>query len=281
MKMSVLLLGDENLTFSGCLLQQMRKMCSPLFQLRIHHFLFSVAKAAKAVCLSSGLFRVLWASPALAEGLGFVLPFPTIDFPALATFCQVSRVPQQDSQLDLSQYGNWQPMIHPHEPIDKDMLSLLLQTLQFHALSLERIQSPQREPVNFLRIPQTLFQYDLNVLGHVNDLFHFDLKNTAGVAVPCVRLTLKYDPRITGWRGEGAPPSFAKTGKNRGGEAAAAANGGAEEGNRRRPFNSFHQPEKRLEAPQQPEVKARPAAKLGLRVRRRYCTTSTFAYGDF
>ncbi|KAL8451200.1 hypothetical protein Emag_002838 [Eimeria magna] len=340
----VLVLGDENLTFSGCLLQQLRNeglnpkitdevvsrgaaltneglqimfglsfsqmkmdffgakfdqvisvlpglaflgcpdfipFASPLFQLRLHHFLFSVAKAAKAVCLNSGRFRVLWASQALAEALGFALPFPSIDFAALATFCQVSRVPQQDTQLDLSQYGNWQPMIHPHEPIDKDMLSLLLQTLQFHTLSLERTQSPQREPVNFLRIPQSLFQFDLNILSHVNDLFHFDLKNKAGAVVPCVRLTLKYDPRITGWRGEGAPQAFTKAGKNRGGEAAAAAAGGFEEGNRKRPFGSFHQPEKRHEVPQPTEIKARPAPKMSLRVRRRYCTTSTFAYGDF
>ncbi|KAL8272097.1 hypothetical protein Esti_003940 [Eimeria stiedai] len=241
------------LAFLGC--PEFIPFASPLFQLRLHHFLFSVAKAAKAVCLNSGRFRVLWASQALAEALGFALPFPNIDFAALATFCQVSRVPQQDTQLDLSQYGNWQPMIHPHEPIDKDMLSLLLQTLQFHTLSLERTQSPQREPVNFLRIPQSLFQFDLNVLSHVNDLFHFDLKNKAGVVVPCLRLTLKYDPRITGWRGEGAPPAFTKP------EAAAAAAGGFEEGNRKRPFGSFHQPEKR-HVSQPTEVKARSAPKM-------------------
>ncbi|CDI82773.1 hypothetical protein, conserved, partial [Eimeria acervulina] len=115
---------------------------SPLFQLRLHHFIFSY-------------------------------------FAALATFCQITRTPQNDTPLDLAQYGNWQPMIHPHEPIDKDRLSLLLQTLQFHTLSLERSQATQRDPVNFLRIPQTLFQFDLRVLPNVNDLFIFNLMSKA------------------------------------------------------------------------------------------------------
>lgn len=159
---------------------------------------------------------------------------------------------------------------------------MLLQTLQFHALSLERVQSPQREAVNFLRIPQTLFNFDLNTLSHVNDIFHFNLQAANGALVPCLRLTLKYDPRITGWRGEGAPPAHPKTGKNRGGESAAAGPGGFEDGNnRKRPFASFHPPEKRHEPSLPTEAKARPPSKIGLRLRRRYLGTSTFAYGDF
>ncbi|KAL8449492.1 hypothetical protein Emed_003143 [Eimeria media] len=270
--MLVLVLGDENLTFSGCLLQQLRNEgLNPKITEEV---------VSRGAALTNEGLQVMFGLSFSQMKMDFfgakfdqvisVLPglaFLGIDFAALATFCQVSRVPQQDTQLDLSQYGNWQPMIHPHEPIDKDMLSLLLQTLQFHTLSLERTQSPQREPVNFLRIPQSLFQFDLNILSHVNDLFHFDLKNKAGVIVPCVRLTLKYDPRITGWRGEGAPPAFTKTNKNRGGgEAAAAAGGGFEENNRKRPFGTFHQPEKRHEVPQPTEVKARPAPKMYAKV---------------
>ncbi|CDJ44892.1 hypothetical protein, conserved, partial [Eimeria tenella] len=138
--------------------------------------------------------------------------------------------------LDLTQYGNWQPMIHPHEPIDEDKLSLILQTLQFHTLSLERSQGNQRDPVNFLRIPQSLFQFDLRVLPNVNNLFIFDLKDKNEKSVSCLKLTLKYDPRITGWRGEGAPPVHPKGGKSRGAEPAGAAPGpgGLEEGNRKR-----------------------------------------------
>lgn len=354
--MSVLLLGDENLTFAGCLLQQMRfkgldpkltvavtlsaehvkddvvtraaalgnegvsvlfgasplqvkseglhakyqevvavlpglafqgcpdfiPFSSPLFQLRLHHYLFAAAKAARAVCFQQGRFRVLWSSQTLAEGLGFEPPFPSVDFGALATFCQITRIAQEDTPLDLAQYGNWQPLIHPHEPIDEDKLSLLLQTLQFHTLSMERVQSPQREPVNFLRIPQSLFQYDLRSLAHVNDLFVFDLINKKGEVINCMKLTLKYDPRITGWRGEGAPPPHSKSGKNRGGgDNAPAGPAGFEEGSRKRPFAPFLQADKKHDPSQPPEAKARPTPKLTLRVRRRYCTTSSFAYGDF
>lgn len=191
--MSVLLLGDENLSFAGCLLQQLRgeglnprltvavtlaaennkpevleraealrglgfrvlfgaalrgdwkaetqpnqkyneviavlpglafQGCpefiafgSPLFQLRLHHFLFAVAKTAKATAAPTARLRVLWPSQTLADGLGFKIPFPSIDFASLATFCLISRLPQQDTPLDLALYGSWQPMIHPHETI--------------------------------------------------------------------------------------------------------------------------------------------------------------------
>ena len=52
--------------------------------------------------------------------------------------------------------------------------------------------------MNFLRIPQTLFQFDLRVLPHVNDLFLFNLTTNVNKVVNCLKLTLKYDPRITG-----------------------------------------------------------------------------------
>ncbi|XP_026193713.1 uncharacterized protein LOC34622120 [Cyclospora cayetanensis] len=158
------------------------------------------------------------------------------NYPQEEVLQRASTLGAEGTPLDLALYGNWQPMIHPHEHIEEEKLSLLLQTLQFHTLSLERTQAPQREPVNFLRIPQSLFQFDLRILPHVNDLFLFNLPNKAGQVVNCLKLTLKYDPRITGWRGEGAPPTHPKVGKSRGGEplGVPAGPGGFEEGNRKR-----------------------------------------------
>ncbi|KJP85488.1 hypothetical protein AK88_04884 [Plasmodium fragile] len=55
---------------------------------------------------------------------------------------------------------------------------------------------------NVLKIPPQVFDYPIEKLGHVNECFLFKLYSVNSKSVLISRLTLKYDPRISGWKGD-------------------------------------------------------------------------------
>lgn len=67
-------------------------MASALFQLRLHHYLFSVVKSVKSISAPGAVLRVLY--PNFAENAPQTVA--SIDFNALAVFCQIQRTPQLD-----------------------------------------------------------------------------------------------------------------------------------------------------------------------------------------
>ncbi|ETW43276.1 hypothetical protein PFNF135_02189 [Plasmodium falciparum NF135/5.C10] len=55
---------------------------------------------------------------------------------------------------------------------------------------------------NVLKIPPQVFDYPIEKLGHVNECFLFKLYSINSKSILISRLTLKYDPRISGWKGD-------------------------------------------------------------------------------
>ncbi|CAG9472150.1 unnamed protein product [Plasmodium vivax] len=70
----------------------------------------------------------------------------------------------------------------------------------------ENEQSKEKEndpdEYNVLKIPPQVFDYPIEKLGHVNECFLFKLYSANSKSVLISRLTLKYDPRISGWKGD-------------------------------------------------------------------------------
>ncbi|GAW83464.1 hypothetical protein, conserved [Plasmodium gonderi] len=67
-------------------------------------------------------------------------------------------------------------------------------------LSKEKADDP--DEYNVLKIPPQVFEYPIEKLGHVNECFLFKLYSINSKSVLISRLTLKYDPRISGWKGD-------------------------------------------------------------------------------
>eukprot|EP00366_Plasmodium_knowlesi_P004657 XP_002262155.1 hypothetical protein, conserved in Plasmodium species [Plasmodium knowlesi strain H] len=67
-------------------------------------------------------------------------------------------------------------------------------------LNKEKEDNP--DEYNVLKIPPQVFDYPIEKLGHVNECFLFKLYSVNSKSVLISRLTLKYDPRISGWKGD-------------------------------------------------------------------------------
>ncbi|SBS98162.1 conserved Plasmodium protein, unknown function [Plasmodium ovale curtisi] len=78
------------------------------------------------------------------------------------------------------------------------------QNTQIQSLSEQMNEKEEEDPdeYNVLKIPPQVFDYPIEKLGHVNECFLFKLYSVNSKSVLISRLTLKYDPRISGWKGD-------------------------------------------------------------------------------
>ncbi|PFH36196.1 hypothetical protein BESB_043880 [Besnoitia besnoiti] len=150
-------------------------------------------------------------TPACLQG------FPMIQFDKLAKFCAMTRAPMRDLRLDLRLFGAWAPSVHRHEAPDGDQAAQLfdgikekrapwLSRLVFHSLLFQeeaKESGAHAEEFNILRVPASVMKFSREVLPHVNELFLFKLFGCDSTSVTISKLSLKYDPRIAGWRGQG------------------------------------------------------------------------------
>ncbi|CBZ50555.1 conserved hypothetical protein [Neospora caninum Liverpool] len=144
--------------------------------------------------------------------------FPMIDMDKLAKFCSIQRPLNQDYRLPLSSFGAWRPMVHRHESPENGVSGTLfegveektapwLERLVFYAFRHQedgkKEEGANPEDYNILRVPSSVMQYSRERLPHVNELFLFKLFGARSVSLLVSKLSLKYDPRIAGWRGQG------------------------------------------------------------------------------
>lgn len=204
---------------------------SALFQLRIHLYLFALTKSSTVITQPRGHFLLVWPDNTRPEVLEAhakdQLPFPIVDLHHLAAFCKLRRDPANDFSLNLS-WGPyrwlWRPVLHAQELLSVPPFLSHLRVFVIKNESTKKSGPPitnhrgedggtscgggegERGPeTHLLRIPQSIALYDRKTLPHVNDLFHFTLPIAAGGALLISRLSVKYDPRIVGWRNSGAP----------------------------------------------------------------------------
>lgn len=168
------------------------------------------------------------------------LPFLPIDPDKLAKFCKIQRDKSKDFDLDLSQHAGWTPVLFTVPMMNQ--LPEWLKMCRYFCFKMSDIEpevkSPQsvgyeesaeKESVekeekegtpiekqetkegkdkqdadeyNVLKIPPQVFDYPIEQLSHVNECFLFKLYSVNSKSVLISRLTLKYDPRISGWKGD-------------------------------------------------------------------------------
>ncbi|EPR58174.1 hypothetical protein TGME49_320010 [Toxoplasma gondii ME49] len=143
--------------------------------------------------------------------------FPMIDMDRLAKFCSFQRPSNQDFRLSLSRFEAWRPAVHRHESPENGASAALFEGVEektaawlgclvFHALRLQedgKKAGGNPEDFNILRVPASVMQHSREVLPHVNELFLFKLFGSKSASLLVSKLSLKYDPRIAGWRGQG------------------------------------------------------------------------------
>eukprot|EP01053_Blabericola_migrator_P007833 Blabericola_migrator_1__7832@NODE_3_length_32604_cov_133_371700_g2_i0_p7_GENE_NODE_3_length_32604_cov_133_371700_g2_i0NODE_3_length_32604_cov_133_371700_g2_i0_p7_ORF_typecomplete_len698_score85_29_NODE_3_length_32604_cov_133_371700_g2_i01532417417 len=219
------------LQFDGC--PRYIERTSDLFKLRLHLYFFALTKSSTVITKTNGSIMFLWLDQEKCANLvsSGQLPFPLVDIHKLGPFCKVQRSELEDFRLNLS-WGDyktqWKPLIHNLEHLHfptflEDLKVYCFRNSPYVPKGDEKHKSqatsngPQpggpnqksgdassNDDGNFLRIPHTICQWDRAVLPHVNELFHFSMRTcNPGEVVLVSKLSVKYDPRITGWRNSG------------------------------------------------------------------------------
>ncbi|EZG79711.1 hypothetical protein GNI_024620 [Gregarina niphandrodes] len=190
---------------------------SPLFQLRIHLYWFAIAKSSTVICQDKGMILYIWIDQEQLrpeDAAASQLPFPLVDVEKLGPFCKIQRCKEEDFPLNLT-WGSyktaWKPLIHNAELWHFPAYLEKMKVYVFRNESVVPNANINPDEYNLLKIPQSICQWNRQVLSHVNELFHFNMRtSTPGEMLQISKLSVKYDPRINGWRNMGTPAAVPK-----------------------------------------------------------------------